>query len=101
MDSKAVGNERTVTTDNGLNEALALTSTIHLTNEDLNGLRNATELLEGLELVPGGNVEAAVETSLSSESGASAGGGVAGLGVRTEVSRVVGLVPDGEATSAM
>jgi hypothetical protein len=46
MDSKAVGNKRTVTTDNGLHETLSTTSSIDLTDEDLSGLRNATELLE-------------------------------------------------------
>jgi len=101
MDSKTVGNERTVTTDNALHELLTLTSTVDLTNEDLSGLRNATELLEGLELVPSGDVEAAIKTSLSRESRANAGGGVASLRVRAKVSGVVGLIPDGEATSAV
>jgi hypothetical protein len=102
VDSKAVGNKRAINTNNRLHEALTTTSTIDLTEEDLGGLRNATELLELLELVPGGNVEATVETSLSCERGANALlSAVGGPSVRAEVSRIVGLVPDGEATSTM
>jgi hypothetical protein len=104
VNSKAVGNKRTVTTDNGLHESLTTTSTIDLTNEDLGGLRNTSKLLELLKLVPSSNVEATVEASPRREGGSNATlsvGGISSTSVRAEVSRIVGLVPDGETTSTM
>jgi len=97
VDSKTVGNKRTVTTDDGLHELLSLAGTVDLTNEDLSSLRNATELLERLELVPAGNVEATVELSLSGKGGSNAlvrgSSSVVDLTIGAEHMMIVGLVP--------
>jgi len=95
-----MGNERTVATAEGLKEGLAVLTTGNLSNEDLDALRDALNLLELLEPVPSTEIELTVELSLSGRRGADAAV-TSSVGAGAEESSVVRLVPDGEAASTV